>query len=104
METVYSGDIDKDTRTHRIVIDEKRLPVYEEAAKKTGYGVEMTARAGEEILIDHRKDPGGRCYKVEVPPGNVQVAITIPRGQKEPGTEPFYKVVKELSKLVQSPK
>lgn len=77
--------------------------MYEQAAKRTGYVVNVTARKGEEILVQDRESKK-TFNKIKVSPGYVEVAVTLPAGQEKAGTTPFYNAVKELSKLVQSPK
>lgn len=90
-------------RTYRTVIKEGKLPVYEQAARQTGYGVKVTARAGEEILIDHRMDLNMKPDKAKVSPGDVQVTITVPLSQERIGIGPFDRAVEQL-RLRQSPK
>lgn len=89
----------KSPKVYKDVIKEDRLPLYEEAAKRSGYGVNVTARAGEDILVSNKER--GTSHTVKVSPGFVQVGVTVPLGQETVGTTPFYKALTELE---QSPK
>lgn len=80
------------------VIKEGKLPLYEEAAEQTGYGVEVIARVGEEFLLED-KDNGilkGTFHTVKVEPGFVRIGITRPLGQEIADSTPFWDAVKEL--------
>ncbi len=86
--------VKKGPKVIKEIIAETKFPVYEEAAKKTGYVVNMTARAGEVIQV--KDDNTHRINSIKVSPGHVEVGITIPPGQEKTGTTPFYDVLREL--------
>lgn len=100
MENSADGEITgKSQQTYKTVIDEGKLSVFEQAAQRTGYGMNVTARAGEEISVPNRGREG--FHTVKVSPGCVEVAVTIPAGQETKDTTPFYDAVRRLE---QTPK
>ncbi len=100
METIIP--LEKTGKRPQVIKDsipEAKLPLYEEAGKKTGFGVTVTARAGEEISVEDYDGHGankGTFHTVKVAPGYLQIGISRPTGQEKADTKPFFDAVREL--------